>query len=432
MAAAISRAMASPGREQAERDALAFGPLRCAPPDFPALVVDISPRHPYYSVETVGVRKWSALYLVAALCGRNRHCPARCRRSRPSTLALLTVNYCPAGVETRSKKGKILYLYHFEMSALLPDKPKADPTARVTGSPSYHQKSRRLAQLLYGGPGEGRARTAPARFTASTRRARPMKVMPLYEHYRRSRTVYAPELPASGFSERGDRDYSPRMMTDAVHAMIAEIQQIHGSAARCVGDFAGAEFWCGRRWKTESVRSLAPWISPTGFNRKTPEEAPPAVRAPCQHFVKSCRGGQIFFRAADQQGQYSLFPEKTWGSKNRPRLWWNTTTSRRISRARIRAVRVRLGFSVQSGHSIHLSRAPHADMDGPRRARRFHGLHQGAVIRLAAELECRNFSDRSDAAFRNARPGDAILRCVSSGVAQRMARSISPEPSAIR
>ncbi len=54
------------------------------------------------------------------------------------------------------------------------------------------------------------------------------EVRPLYEHYRKSRAVYALELPGFGFSDRSERAYTPRLMTDAVLAMVAEIQRRHG------------------------------------------------------------------------------------------------------------------------------------------------------------------------------------------------------------
>ena len=49
------------------------------------------------------------------------------------------------------------------------------------------------------------------------------EIKPLYEHYRGSRTVYALELPGFGHSERGKREYTVRMMTDAILIAIREI-----------------------------------------------------------------------------------------------------------------------------------------------------------------------------------------------------------------
>ena len=50
------------------------------------------------------------------------------------------------------------------------------------------------------------------------------EVEPLFTHYRQLRSVYAIELPGFGFSDRSARSYTPRLMTDALHAALAFIQ----------------------------------------------------------------------------------------------------------------------------------------------------------------------------------------------------------------
>ena len=55
------------------------------------------------------------------------------------------------------------------------------------------------------------------------------EVRPLYEHYRATRSVYAPDLAGYGLSDRSDRPYTPRLMTDALHETVAQIRQRHGS-----------------------------------------------------------------------------------------------------------------------------------------------------------------------------------------------------------
>jgi pimeloyl-ACP methyl ester carboxylesterase len=53
------------------------------------------------------------------------------------------------------------------------------------------------------------------------------EVRPLHEHYRATRTVLSIDLPGFGGSERSDRPYTPRLMTDAVHAATEQLR------ARC-------------------------------------------------------------------------------------------------------------------------------------------------------------------------------------------------------
>jgi pimeloyl-ACP methyl ester carboxylesterase len=55
------------------------------------------------------------------------------------------------------------------------------------------------------------------------------EIAPLFEHYRSRRPVYALDLPGFGLSERSDRPYTPRLMTDALHAMLGEIRRLHGA-----------------------------------------------------------------------------------------------------------------------------------------------------------------------------------------------------------
>ena len=57
------------------------------------------------------------------------------------------------------------------------------------------------------------------------------EVRPLFDHARATRPVYAIDLPGFGLSERSDRAYTPRLMTDAVLAAAAEIRRRHGDVA---------------------------------------------------------------------------------------------------------------------------------------------------------------------------------------------------------
>ena len=93
------------------------------------------------------------------------------------------------------------------------------------------------------------------------------EVAPLYEHYRQTRPTYAIDLPGYGFSERGDRPYTIRLMTDAVLAVLAHIRSQHGGVAvDMVGVSLSSEYVarvaCER---PQAVRRLA-IISPTGFS----------------------------------------------------------------------------------------------------------------------------------------------------------------------
>jgi pimeloyl-ACP methyl ester carboxylesterase len=146
------------------------------------------------------------------------------------------------------------------------------------------------------------------------------EVKPLYDHYRASRTVYALDLPGFGFSDRSDRDYTPRLMTDAVHAIAREINARHGSAAfDALALSLSSEFLSRAATEAQGgFRTLA-LVSPTGFNGKKPRYGTPG----------STRGNAALYRTFTfplwRKGFFSLltskpsiryFLKKTWGSPN--------------------------------------------------------------------------------------------------------------------
>lgn len=145
------------------------------------------------------------------------------------------------------------------------------------------------------------------------------EVRPLYEHYGANRPVYAPDLPGFGFSDRSDREYTPRLMTDAVHAMVDEIRRVHGPAPiDALAVSLGCEFLArAATEKPDAFRSLA-LVSPTGFNGARPRLGPPG----------STRGmpwlkavftfplwSQAFFELLTTRRSIRFFLEKTWGAK---------------------------------------------------------------------------------------------------------------------
>ena len=144
------------------------------------------------------------------------------------------------------------------------------------------------------------------------------EIKPLYEHYRQNRTVYALELPGFGHSERGKREYSVRVMTDAILRCVGEIQDVHGrSPIDALAVSLSSEFLA--RAVTETplrFRTLA-LVSPTGFRSrdKTTKWRDGTRGMPGLHAFFECPlWSEAFFLLLTSRAGIRYFLRKTWGS----------------------------------------------------------------------------------------------------------------------
>ena len=145
------------------------------------------------------------------------------------------------------------------------------------------------------------------------------EMRPLYEHYRQTRMVYAPDLPGFGFSDRSDRAYTPRLITDAILDMVAHIRRTHGEAPiDAVALSLSSEFLARAAAERPGwFRSLA-MVSPTGFDKKAPyrESAGTTRRNPTFYSVLRFRlWDRGFFKVLTSRRGIRYFLERTWGSK---------------------------------------------------------------------------------------------------------------------
>lgn len=98
-----------------------------------------------------------------------------------------------------------------------------------------------------------------------------MEMTPLFERFRAERRVHALDLPGFGRSERGDRDYTPDLLADAVDAI-----------GRSIGDgpidvialSLGAEIAARAVARDPSRYASLALISPTGFSGRNPPTGP--------------------------------------------------------------------------------------------------------------------------------------------------------------
>ena len=142
------------------------------------------------------------------------------------------------------------------------------------------------------------------------------EIKPIFEHFRDTRTVYAPDLPGFGYSDRSRRDYDVRLYVDAVHDMldvIGEATPIDALALSLSSEFlarAAVE-------ATANLNSIA-LVTPTGFRRGSDSLRGPAGSTREMAAVKTIvnfplwRGG--LYRTLVRPGSIRYFLRRTWGS----------------------------------------------------------------------------------------------------------------------
>ncbi len=104
------------------------------------------------------------------------------------------------------------------------------------------------------------------------------EVRPVFEHFARTRPVYALELPGFGASERSQRDFTPRLMTDAVLALVAHIAaEYRDTPIDVMGVSLGCEFVARAAVERPAAFSTLALVSPTGLEREEKHFGKPAA-----------------------------------------------------------------------------------------------------------------------------------------------------------
>ena len=154
------------------------------------------------------------------------------------------------------------------------------------------------------------------------------EMRPLHEHYRADHTVFSVDLPGYGFSDRSDRAYTPRLMTDAVHAFSAHIQVRCGPApVDALALSLSCEYLARAAAEApDRYRSVA-LVSPTGFRGLRPWRAAPGSTRVQPWLYTALRGpgaawGGAVFRALTRPGVIRYFLRRTWGSKEIDEALW--------------------------------------------------------------------------------------------------------------
>jgi pimeloyl-ACP methyl ester carboxylesterase len=181
--------------------------------------------------------------------------------------------------------------------------------------------------LYHAGPEEARADLPPLLLVHSMNAAGSAAEMaPLFQHYRRDRAVYCIDLPGFGFSDRSERVYSPRIMTDALIAVFAHMRSSLGAEAVDVAGLSLSGEFVARAQceKPEWVRRVA-LISPTGFSRSKRRYGPPGstLLVPWLHrLLTRPRWTKGIYNTLTRPGVIRYFLQRSWGSKQIDETLW--------------------------------------------------------------------------------------------------------------
>jgi len=144
------------------------------------------------------------------------------------------------------------------------------------------------------------------------------EVRPLFESLSQHRTVYAIDLPGFGLSERANRLYTPRLMTDAVHDLVRHIQAIHGNQAiDALAVSLSCEFLARAAAEQPTHFQTISLVSPTGFTGLKLRQAAEGQTYGLNWLLTVLQApgwGPSIFKLLTKPKVIRYFLKKTWGS----------------------------------------------------------------------------------------------------------------------
>ena len=146
------------------------------------------------------------------------------------------------------------------------------------------------------------------------------EVRPLFESLSQYRTVYAIDLPGYGMSERANRLYTPRLMTDAIHDLVRHIRAVHGNQAiDALAVSLSCEFLARAAAEQPAHFETISLVSPTGFTGLKLRQAPEGQTYGLNWLWKLLKvpgWGLSIFNLLTRPKVIRYFLNKTWGSNN--------------------------------------------------------------------------------------------------------------------
>jgi pimeloyl-ACP methyl ester carboxylesterase len=145
------------------------------------------------------------------------------------------------------------------------------------------------------------------------------EMRPIFDYYTATHTVFAMDLPGFGFSNRRDRPYTPRLMTDALHEVARQIQRRCGAQRiDAVALSLGCEFLARAAMEEPSRWGKLALVSPTGLDSRTARRAPregTRFIAGMHAFLRVPLWANALYGALTRPSVIRYFLERTWGSK---------------------------------------------------------------------------------------------------------------------
>lgn len=152
------------------------------------------------------------------------------------------------------------------------------------------------------------------------------EMRPLHEHAAATRTVFTPDLPGYGLSDRSERAYTPRLFTDALHQVMQAVHARCGPApVDAVGLSLGCEFLARAAVERPQDYARLALISPTGFRGTKVWRGPPGSTRAVPGLLPLLRGpgwGGALFRGLTRPGVIRYFLRRTWGADTIDEALW--------------------------------------------------------------------------------------------------------------
>jgi pimeloyl-ACP methyl ester carboxylesterase len=165
--------------------------------------------------------------------------------------------------------------------------------------------------------GQGRPLLLVHTVTASASAA---EVRTVFERMGQHRTVYAIDLPGFGSSERTDRLYTPRLMTDAILDLAAYIRTQHpDQAIDALAASLSCEFLARAAVEQPALFRTLSLVSPTGLSGLRLRQGPQGTTYGQNWLLALLKGpgwGRALFKGLTRPGVIRYFLNKTWGSRD--------------------------------------------------------------------------------------------------------------------